>query len=79
MDSYDEKVSQLQDELLKDEPDKEKLEKRMLETYTGRQKWFDEGPPVSHVLDLFPPLKTFKHVSIHSYVCYTRSHLVNLL
>ena len=62
--SHEECVLQLQEECKQTKPSKKKLKRLMKSTYNGRRAWvIKDAPPVTEILEIFPPLKKPKHVS----------------
>ena len=63
-DDYDENLSLLQGELVKEKPKSKKVRKLMKTTFGGRRLWIlTDRPAVAEVLNVFPTLKKMKYVS----------------
>ena len=61
--SYQEGVKELEDEEKKEQPRKKRLRKLMKATFIGRRDWMvKDAPPVSTIMEAFPPLKHPNHL-----------------
>ena len=63
-DTYEQKISELHEEVGKSKPSKGKVSSLMKETFTKRRQWIIQDlPSVEEVLQKFPPLKRARAVS----------------
>jgi len=79
---YDDEVEELRKEWKEPKPKKKKIRSLMNATYKRRRDWINESLPlVPEILQLFPPLRTSKYVSLRDHktlpiVIYIRMHNV---
>ena len=69
---YQSNIQSLSDELEKEKPSRKTVRKLMKDTFTGRRGWLlADSPPVTEVVEVFPPIKQVKFVSLPYLVMHT--------
>lgn len=69
-DAYEQKISELHEEVEKDKPSKKKVSSLMKDTFTKRRQWITQDlPEVKEILEKFPPLK--KARMVRTYFVYS--------